>query len=284
MYDLHHHLGPSSLGDRDDGEANRFLDSGGYEVHPAVDVLDLQGASDCEPWSPDLYVATARAHARRGDTLISLDDPALPPEEQIRQSLLLFDAVGISGVRRDLLIHPSGMTPHQLAHVIADRSAEFDILGLTEKDIGEPWFLAAAFLRELRDQLDARLDRYLPIHVFGCLDPRTLPYLFFAGADIFDGLAWMRYYFRDGHAYYAKEMEHDLSPEILLDRRKLTSALLGHNIEQLERLRNDLQYSVLADDYEAFVPCLDILFALEPLAPTTGDDATTTAEESQERD
>lgn len=283
MYDLHHHLGRSSLGDRDDGGANRFLDSGGYEVHPAVDVLDLQGPPGCASWSPDLYIATARAHARRGDTLISLDDPSLPLDEQVRLGLRLFDEVGIPGVRRDLLVHPCGMAPPQLAQAIVERSSEFDILGVTEKDIGEPWFLAAAFLRDLRDQLDSRLDRYLPIHVFGCLDPRTLPYLFFAGADIFDGLAWMRYYFRDGHAYYAKEIEHDLPPEILLDRERLQGALLGHNIEQLEQLRNDLQYSVLANDYEEFLPCLDLLLALNQVPSTKGDDATTDGEQ-QERE
>lgn len=280
MYDLHHHLGQPTVGERDESGDNRFLDSGGYEIHPAVDVLDLQGPPGREPWSPELYVATARAHARRGDTLISFDDSSLPIEEQVRLGLRLFDEVGMPGVRRDLLVHPCGITPSQLAQIVAERSSEFDILGLTEKDIGEPWFLAADFLRDLRDQLNARIDRYLPIHIFGCLDPRTLPYLFFAGADIFDGLAWMRYYFRDGHSNYAKEIEHDLSPEISLDRERLRDALLGHNIEQLEQLRNDLQYSVLANDYEEFLPCLDLLLALSQVPSTNGD--AMTAGEQQE--
>lgn len=266
LYDLHHHLGQVPADEATGTGAHRFLDSGGYEVHPSVDVLDLQGAPGRHPWSPDRYVAAARAHARAGDTLVSFDDPSLSLAEQVRQGLMLFDEVGLDGVRRDLLLHPNGATPTELAQLVAARSAEFDILGLTEKDIGEPWFLGAAFLRELRCRLDARLDRYLPIHVFGCLDPRTLPYLFFAGADVFDGLAWMRYYFRDGHAYYAKEIEHEVSPETLVGRGKLTRVLLAHNVEQLERLRNDLQYSVLVGDYQPFAPCLKALLNLESVA------------------
>lgn len=266
LYDLHYHLHQIPKVDLSEGGTSRFLDSGGYEVHPLVDPLDLQGAPGLNPWSPDHYIAAARSHGRSGDTLVSFDHPTLSPSEQVQRGLALFDAVAPAGLRRDLLVHPNGATPGELAQAVAARSAEFDILGLTEKAIGEPWFLAAAFIQELRGHLDARLDRYVPIHVFGCLDPRTLPYLFFAGADIFDGLAWMRYYFRDCHAYYAKEIEHEVPPEALLDLGGLTRTLLAHNIEQLERLRNDLQYSVLTGDYQAFAPNLEVLLDLHPKA------------------
>ncbi|HSH83171.1 MAG TPA: hypothetical protein VLA19_31955 [Herpetosiphonaceae bacterium] len=178
LYDLHYHLGQTPADVAAGSGVNRFLDSGGYEIHPSVDVLDLQGPPDRHPWSPDHYMAAVHAHARVGDTLVSFDDPSLSLAEQVQQGLLLFAEIGLAGVRRDLLVHPNGAAPGELAQVLADRSAEFDILGLTEKDIGEPWFLAAAYLQELRGHLDTQLERHLPIHIFGCLDPRTLPYVF----------------------------------------------------------------------------------------------------------
>jgi len=39
--------------------------------------------------------------------------------------------------------------------------------------------------------------------------------------------------------------------------------LLGHNVEELERLRADLQYSVLTRDLSQFELCLENLQAFE---------------------
>ena len=37
-----------------------------------------------------------------------------------------------------------------------------------------------------------------PLHVFGSLDTVTTPMYFMAGADIFDGLTWLRFAFYNG--------------------------------------------------------------------------------------
>ena len=39
-----------------------------------------------------------------------------------------------------------------------------------------------------------------PIHVWGGLDPISTPLYFFAGADIFDGVSWLRYAYYNGVA------------------------------------------------------------------------------------
>lgn len=41
-----------------------------------------------------------------------------------------------------------------------------------------------------------------PIHLFGSLDTITTPMYFVAGADIFDGLTWLRLAFKDGYTMY----------------------------------------------------------------------------------
>ena len=50
------------------------------------------------------------------------------------------------------------------------------------------------FLSELRDCL-TKENIYTPIHIFGGLEPLMTPLYFMAGADIFDGLSWLRYAF-----------------------------------------------------------------------------------------
>jgi predicted RNA-binding protein len=195
--------------------------------------------------------------------LVSFDDPALPLAEQIRQGMTLFERIDIPEIKRNLLLHPNGTPPETLADLIVTLASQVDFVGLTEKDLGSPWFFAVEYVRRLRKCLDAALGRYMPIHIFGCLDPRTLPYLFFAGADVFDGLAWMRYYFHSGHTLYAKEFGYAAKPTLLEDPKEAIKALLSNNIEELEKLRSDLRYTILTTDMGQFEECFDKLQALE---------------------
>ncbi len=41
-----------------------------------------------------------------------------------------------------------------------------------------------------------------PIHIFGSLDTVTTPMYFLAGADVFDGLTWLRFAYREGYTIY----------------------------------------------------------------------------------
>ncbi len=46
-------------------------------------------------------------------------------------------------------------------------------------------------IAKLRKALD-KAGLNIPLHVFGSLDTVTTPLYFLAGADIFDGLTWLR--------------------------------------------------------------------------------------------
>jgi len=252
LYDVHHHLGYGPFCGDIGGGMGRIFDSGNYEVGVTDDSWTIAAPPGKRPWDPRLYVAAARAVVRPGDTLVSFDLFDASLEEQVRQASTLFESIGAVGVRRDLLLHPNGATPSEVAAVVARHMDGIDLLGVTEKDLGLPWYVGAAYLRELREALTNRIEHYVPIHVFGCLDPRTVPLLFFAGADVFDGLAWSRYYFRGGHAYYAREFEHDAAIGTLTDWETSALALAVHNIEELEAMRTDLQYTVLSGDIGGF--------------------------------
>jgi hypothetical protein len=56
-------------------------------------------------------------------------------------------------------------------------------------------------IAKLRQTLDEAGIK-VPIHVFGSLDTVTTPLYFLAGADIFDGLTWLRFAFHDGQTLY----------------------------------------------------------------------------------
>lgn len=261
LYDIYHHLGCEAI-QNDSTTAGRVFDSGNYEVAATGDPWVLAGPPGDRPWTMALYAETARRVVQPGDTLVSFDAFDCQLEEQVERAFAGFETVGVSGVRRDLLLHPNGMAPRDVAAIVARDAPEIDLLGLTEKDLGLPWYVGASYLRELRAVLTATLDRYLPIHVFGCLDPRNVPLLFFAGADVFDGLAWARYYFRDRHAYYVREFEHDASIEALRDWTMTLQALSSHNIEVMESLRAGLQYAVLSSDGTEFASSLELLAAI----------------------
>ncbi|WP_439373037.1 hypothetical protein [Bradyrhizobium sp. DASA03120] len=77
----------------------------------------------------------------------------------------------------------------------------FDIVGVTEKEAGDTFFERLAFVARLRALLDAN-NVHKPIHVFGGLDPFMTPLYFLAGADVVDGLTWLRMAFSDTGARY----------------------------------------------------------------------------------
>jgi hypothetical protein len=45
----------------------------------------------------------------------------------------------------------------------------------------------------------------MPIHIFGCLDPLSILAYFLCGADIFDGLVWLRHGFHQNLAMYPSD-------------------------------------------------------------------------------
>ncbi|MBD3561850.1 hypothetical protein H6S82_23825, partial [Planktothrix sp. FACHB-1355] len=83
----------------------------------------------------------------------------------------------------------------------AHNLASFSILGITEKELGETLLERCQNLLRIRAALQEQ-GLQTPIHIFGCLEPLTVISYFLCGADIFDGLSWLRFAFVDGLATY----------------------------------------------------------------------------------
>ena len=67
-------------------------------------------------------------------------------------------------------------------------------------------------IAKLRQALDAN-DVKAPIHVFGSLDAMTTVLYFVAGAEIFDGLTWLRFGFHGGRTMYYQNYSVVKGPE-----------------------------------------------------------------------
>jgi len=184
-----------------------FLDSGGYEASKDADLSDF-GERDHVPrkWTLEMY-ENQLAKWRPGvpSVIISYDHPTarIPIRAQIRRAKKM--GQGRADLMREILLKPETGAQNflQIDNVVAAIRglAAFDAIGVTEKEIGNSILTRMQNIAKLRKAL-MRAGINLPIYVFGSLDPVTTPLYFLAGADIFDGLTWLRFAFHDGQTLY----------------------------------------------------------------------------------
>jgi hypothetical protein len=202
-YDLNHKLidGPF------DFSPLIFLDSGGYEAQKEAELSDF-GQFEHQPrgWSETQYSEEIKNwHSLSATVFITYDHPAerLSVAEQIDRANRLLPRS--DSIVRELLLKPETQDQRflKVGSVVDNihRLAEFDVIGFTEKEIGASILDRMINIARIRYAMDsAGLDR--PIHIFGSLDTVTTPLYFVVGADIFDGLTWLRFAYRDGFTLY----------------------------------------------------------------------------------
>jgi hypothetical protein len=184
-----------------------FLDSGGYEASKDVDLSDF-GEVEHQPvaWSKEMHdEIVAGWESSQPAVFISYDHPKerLPFVEQVDR------AKSVASTHKDplleILIKPETEDQRfvQMRSLIDNvRLLEkFAVVGVTEKEIGGSIEERMRNIAKLRLALD-RVGLQTPIHVFGSLDTVTTPLYFLAGADIFDGLTWLRFAYSDGMTVY----------------------------------------------------------------------------------
>ena len=114
-------------------------------------------------------------------------------------------------------VHMTSVASH------VDAFSEFDIIGLTEAELGDSVLMRMrniAFLRQLMDIQKI----HKPLHIYGSLDPVCTPLYFLAGADIFDGLSWLRFAYRDELAvYHRNRVPLDFDPSVSEDVGRMRS-------------------------------------------------------------
>lgn len=232
-----------------------FLDSGGYEVRVGVDggelVQDLR-----EPvidWSEDQYRAFLDSvpEAATNIAAISWDQEGVSYDKQLSQAQALLG--GRQNLASIVLLKPTSRgTPHKLAELEPDASvlAAFAAIGVTEHELGGSLLKRVEAVMQLRELLKrAKLDT--PIHIFGALDPLYVPLYFAAGADIFDGLTWLRYAYWHGLAVHREQ--GGLLDGLLEAREDVRRrVVLTHNLNFLGQLQTKLQRFVQDGNWDVF--------------------------------
>ncbi|WP_210338413.1 hypothetical protein [Bradyrhizobium genosp. L] len=205
-----------------------FLDSGGYEASKDADLSEIyDGEHVAKEWSPEKYAQVVEGWTSNSPTVfVSFDHPKhrtntqaqieraqqliLPPGEHARSILLKPESEG------SIRLHLDHIAPH------ITRLKDFAVVGVTEKEIGNSILTRMVNVARLRKLLDRQYAN-MPIHVFGSLDTISTYLFFLAGADIFDGLTWLRYAFSNGdtiyrHSYGALNLPISINSDIVEGR------------------------------------------------------------------
>ena len=226
------------------------IDSGGYEKQGIASGSPFaESAGGPFPWEESDYVRVIDSLDREAAPAVVNWDSREPYAEQIQRARDFFDNREHLG-SVFLLKPPGGSVYHNLDPLSAENVAllgTFDIVGVTEREIGESIHDRLVNIARLRKSLDAA-EVTIPIHVFGGLDPLLTPLYFAAGAEIFDGLGWLRYAYREGVAMHRSAggllsgnvKERPLSAEFTVWRQNLREIRqLSENMRQFAEHGSD---------------------------------------------
>lgn len=184
-----------------------FVDSGGYEVSSSYDLSTIVYRRDMDiDWTKqDLQKVYDDIPDHVPVVLVNYDHP------NIRESIEAQAASAKSFFRRypnqlhTFLIKPEKPSQKyiQIKNLISmtNKLNGFDIIGFTEKELGKSVLERMESISKIRLALDDE-GIHSPIHIYGSLDPIGSILYFCAGAEIFDGLTWLRYGYHNSMACY----------------------------------------------------------------------------------
>lgn len=242
-----------------------IIDSGGYEAGfdedlSAVSVKEHQP----KPWLQQNLKGVLDAWPPRLPAIfVSYDHPTrrLQLDEQIREAKELFSHYPTQ--MHSLLLKPETTTQDYLKNVLRavmempNLLNGFHVIGVTEKELGSSLLDRMQRIAELRLSLDAA-SISAPIQVFGALDPITSCLYFIAGAEIFDGLTWLRYAYHDGMCVYRANYG---ALAVGLDRRDtlVDGKTMTDNLNYLRSMESSMRRVALDQDIRQFSYHQDLL-------------------------
>jgi hypothetical protein len=237
-----------------------FVDSGGYETSTDRDysaVIDALPAP--ETWTPELHAEVLRQWPEEVPTVfVSYDqcDVRVPLKDQLDAARETFRTCG--GHLKAFLIKPETADQYTLDTVLgsarehASEFGSFDVVGVTEKELGGKMLDRMAQVSKLRRAMDDA-GVSAPIHVFGALDPLSVCLYFLAGAEVFDGLTWIRYAYDDGRCVYnhnAGVLRYGLT----VGTDSIKAAIMKDNYYALVKLQQRLRVFASTGDFSKLAP------------------------------
>jgi hypothetical protein len=185
-----------------------FIDSGGYEAKLTYDPGEVYNDDRRgRPWALQDYRTVLDGLSPLSQLVaVSFDHAGpLPLVAQIEEARELFRKY--PKFASDFLCKPGAdslfVDIDHLTNTIDAVVGSFSILGLTEKELGRSLLERCRALLRIRAGLLAAGSE-MPIHIFGCMEPLSIISYFLCGADVFDGLTWLRLAFSDGLPLYGQ--------------------------------------------------------------------------------
>ena len=225
-----------------------FFDSGQYETNGQfVNFSGRHVPVSSASWTRDRHRKTLAAIDKTANiVLVNFDRPGAIGD-QLASALQDFSLVPSAAT--DFLLKPEPQTELVNVAKLSTYSrdlGQFDVIGITAREAGSALLARCSSIVMLRNTLtDAGLD--LPIHVFGAITPKEVLTYYFCGADIFDGLNWLRQAFRDHGTIPIEEAVFE-AMKWKKAETDLFEAERTHNLRILYRLQEALrQYSDTGD-------------------------------------
>ena len=230
-----------------------ILDSGAYEIQGgSVNGGELLASSPPDIWTSEHYREAVKLVGDRKNLILVNFDRIGSMENQIGGAIQDFSF--FPQAASDFLVKPAdGMewvNIPKLSHHL-ETIQQFSVIGITAREIGSSLLRRCNSIVTLRDLLgDAGLET--PIHVFGAIHPYEVLTYFFCGADIFDGLNWLRFAFRGNSSVPIDESAMEDMKWNLTDS-DLSGEVWTRNLGFLYRLQEELQKYTADGDIEALV-------------------------------
>jgi hypothetical protein len=254
-----------------------FIDSGGYEASRDSELSDY-GAREHHPekWSRQFHKSILDKWKSASPTIaVSYDHPRerLPIAKQIARALETLD-VGSDKWSKEILLKPEteGQAFLQVEPILKNvrKLADFDIVGITEKEIGSSTLDRMINIARLRRAMnDVGID--VPIHVFGSLDTVSTPLYFLAGADVFDGLTWLRFAYHNGYTIYKQNFATS-NLGLGVKMHLVDAQCWSRNYGSLNELQLAMRRYLKAGDFSSFDSHRDLFkSALESVIEQVGE-------------
>jgi hypothetical protein len=227
-----------------------MVDSGQYEVQQRAGFDDAAGGS--EDWSAERMLEVYRRLPQElPAALVNFDEDGLRYGEQIARARAAFAELPEHATVMLLKPeHAKGFIEPAKISAVAEELKWFSVVAVAEKELGNKLGERLTTLATLRRTLDG-LGVAAPLHVFGGLDPLLTPLYVMCGAEMFDGVGWLRYAYIDDAAHYQESravLELDLDSRVAQRIFKT----MTDNLFYMNGLKRRLHVLIADGDWQSF--------------------------------
>lgn len=247
-----------------------FLDSGGYELAGRLALCEHSDPLSSETvWSESEYRESIASIPDLSNIVVVSFDRTTKMERQIEGAL--DDRGRARDAVLDMLVKPEAQGQMVNVPRLSEFTAaleNFEAIGVTAREISDSLLGRCRSIVMLRNVL-AKAKLTIPIHVFGAITPSEVLAYFFSGADIFDGLNWLRLSFASNDITAIENRAFEESNWGLHDGEILVREW-ARNLDHMYQLQEALRQFAASGDMGSLVERFPIAETAARLAKIAG--------------